>query len=198
MLEKAKKPNNECGKIHKSLLTQVQIIASINNPELISENSATDPSYIDTAIVKDPTFNPKSMFLAERKELDQFEIKRLQSDKPKFSKTLNSEMFSIEIDGEIYKLSNTPETDLSVEVKHLEKRVKMIRADPNALAVTGSSPWPKVYLVSNKTFEEELMMSDEQKSSLEHSLTPNLLRFEKFYLKYWMSRDEFKQQYSHS
>jgi hypothetical protein len=183
LLERCKQVNNECGKTHKSNLIQSQIIASINNPEL--ENADEPSSYIDTAIVKDPEFNPKVMFLAERKEIVEFDIKRVHSDLPNINENINSDHFSIEIDGEIYKLSNARDVDLTVHVDHLPKRIKFIRADPTALHVSGKSSWPKIYLVSSKTFQEEMMLTDEQKNAADYALTPNLLPFEKYYLKFW-------------
>lgn len=179
--------NKECGKVYKSNLIQAQIIARINNPELENpdEPVSSSNSYIDTAIVKDPEFNPKVMFLAERKEIVEFEIKRLHSDVPIMNKNVNSDHFSIDIDGEIYKLANTREADLAVRVMLLPKQVRLIRADPSAMHVSGRSSWPKIFLVSRKTLEEELMLSDEQKNVATNALTPNLLPFEKYFLKYW-------------
>lgn len=176
--------------MHKSNLTQVQIISNINTPDTSNPNDVL-PSYLDTVIVKDPQFNPKDMFLAERKPLSEFTIRRLHSDLPVFNEQVNSERMAIDIDGELYKLINTRPMDLTIRVTHVDKPIRMIRCDPNAARVTAEMPWPKVYLVSNKTFEEEMQLSDEDKQKLEHTLKPNLLPFEKFYLRFWSSREQF-------
>jgi hypothetical protein len=156
------------------------------------ENPQNDPtaSCIDTVIVKDPEFNAKDMFLAEKKQLKEYEIKRLHSDKPQMHKTINSDLFSIEIDGEIYKLINSKEINLTIKVKHLEKHIRMIKCDPNATKIHINN-WPKIYLISKKTFEEEF--STDVNKLRENSLqTPNILPFEKFYLKYWKPQETVK------
>lgn len=189
-MEKSRHENKECGKTYTSNLTQVQIIANINHPDVDNPNDEIPP-YIDTAIVRDPQFNPKVMFLAERKQLSEITIRRIHTDLPVFNEKVNSERMSIDIDGEIYKLVNARDADMRIKITHVDKPVKLIRCDSNAAKVTADTPWPKIYLVSNKTYEEEMVMSDEEKRKLEHTLKPNLLPFEKFYLKFWSSREQF-------
>lgn len=170
-------------------MTQVQIIGNINYPDFDNPNDEIPP-YIDTAIVKDPLFNPKAMFLAESKKLTEFSIRRIHSDLPVFNENVNSERIAIEIDGEIYKLVNARDMNMRVRVSHVEKPIRLVKCDPTAAQVTSYTPWPKIYLVSKKTYEEEMVLSDEDKSKLEYTLVPNMLPFEKFYLKFWTSRQQ--------
>ena len=83
--------------------------------------------YIDTVVVKDPQFNPKDMFLASRKQLKEYELKKLNSgglDK-KYS---SFNYFAIEIDGEIYKLHNSPEDDLHIHVELIENCINLLKS----------------------------------------------------------------------
>lgn len=190
LLDRSKAVNDECGKTFRANLTQVQIISEINEPDFEHmDERADEPSAINTVIVKDPEFNPKQMFLADKKLLKEFEIRKLHSNKPIFNSKVNSDLFSIEIDGEIYKLINTDEIELSVKVKLLEKHIKLIRWNPQ-MALMKVDFWPKIYLISKKTFSENsaAQWTDAMPSGVQAedaSLRPNILPFEKYYLRYW-------------
>ena len=77
LIEKSKSSNDNCNKIFSKELKQVQIISNINEP--YNDPSEEINASIATVIVKDPEFNKKDMFLADKKHLTQFEIKKLHT-----------------------------------------------------------------------------------------------------------------------
>ncbi|CAF0855269.1 unnamed protein product [Brachionus calyciflorus] len=180
LLEKSQNLNPDCNKNLTCEMNQVQVISNINQPDFEDPDFFEQASCIDTVIVKDPELNAKDMFLAQRKDLTEFEIKKIY----KKSATLNSfhHKFSVEIDGEIYKLNNNPENDLHMKVEHLEKCINLIKYDPSSSKIEANY-WPNIYLISQKTFEDNFNLNESQKSKLRDM--PPILPFEKFYLKFW-------------
>lgn len=178
LLQSSRAENPDCNRDLFTELKQVQIISNINQPDFEDPEFYEQPSFIDTVIVKDPEINVKDMFLAQRKNLVEFEIKKIY----KKQANLNSfhHKFSVEIDGEIYKLNNNPENDLHMKVEHLEKAINLIKYDPSSSKIEANF-WPNIYLISQKTFEDNFYDDDQKKSND----MPPILPFEKFYLKFW-------------
>lgn len=165
-------------------LKQVQVISNINEPDFDDPNSFNQSTCIDTAIVKDPELNAKDMFLAQRKCLKEFEIKKIY----KKNSNINSfhHKFSVEIDGEIYKLNNNPENDLHMKVEHMEKCINIIKYDPNSSKIKANY-WPNIYLITPRTFEDEYYAQNPTAQRGPLADMPPILPFEKFYLKFWTS-----------
>lgn len=153
--------------------------------ELINQ----EPSYLDTVIVKDPEFNAKEMHLADKKLLRELRIRKYNDHTgEKWSKSFNSNRFAIEIDGEVYKLNNKTENDLILSIKHVEKRLNLIKMDPYKNEKIEVNYWPNIYLISKQTFDRVLKGKNKSEQPKEELEMPSILPFEKFYLKYWMPR----------
>jgi len=69
LIEKSQTINEKCDKLFETNLIQSEVISNINEPEFRNEVNG-----IQTVIVKDPEFNPKDMFLADKKSLNEFEL----------------------------------------------------------------------------------------------------------------------------
>lgn len=181
LIEKASINNDDCNKMHKTFLTQVQLISNINDPydaesKHVEINNET--SSIDTVIVKDPEFNAKDMFLAQKKELKEFELKKLGStgldkDNPALG------FFAIEIDGEIYKLNNKPENHLSINVEVIENCINLLKFDEELSNSIKASPLPNIFNLSKRTLNEVFFGPSPDTNEM-----PPILPFEKLYLKY--------------
>lgn len=178
LLELYKIQNPDCNKNILCELRQCQIISSINQPDFEDPEFFEKSSSIDTVIVKDPEMNPNDMFLAQRKALSEFEVKKIYKKTGKVKSFLIHHKLPIEIDGEIYKLNNNPENDLHMKVEHLEKCINLIKYDPESSKIEANY-WPNVYLISRKTFEDAFY---DKKDKID---LPDILPFEKYYLKYW-------------
>ena len=183
LIEKSKKINENCNKIFTNELKQVQIISNINEP-YIDPNDEVNSS-IATVIVKDPEFNRKDMFLANKKYLTEFEIKKLASPTSLDKKHSTENYFAIEIDGEIYKLNNRPENDLSIKVELIENCINLLQFDQALSDSIKSNYLAKIFSLSPSTLNKEFFavsVKDSEKSNIE---MPPILPFEKFYLDYW-------------
>ena len=183
LIAKSDNQNPDCDKEHKTLLTQVQIYSNINNPlEDLTDLSACN-KHIDTVIVKDPEFNPKDMFLANKKYLKEFELKKFgtisrDADKASFN------YFAIEIDGEIYKLNNKPEENLKIHVELVENCINLVKFDSELSNSVKATYLQKIYLLSRRTLEEYFLNKKTLDKS-DNKEMPPILPFEKFYLNYW-------------
>jgi diacylglycerol kinase family enzyme len=182
LIEKSQRINEDCNKTYEAKLTQTHLIARINESSEYSkeeqaayEEGKSEKSYIDVAIVKDPEFNIKDMFLAQRKEFKEFQVRKLQnSAESKFAQKRENE-FRIEIDGEIYKLGNT-NNDLTIRVEHLEKCINFLRPDPNLCNNIKINSESKIYL-------KNMRLEMEKKSK--NVDFPSIRPFENLYLSYW-------------
>jgi hypothetical protein len=128
-IEKSKRANKDCEKIYTSNLLQVQLYANINEQE--------DEPYIDTVIVKDPKFNFDEMFLAKNRNLKEFQIRR--TNVKELDKNQESvQRMAIEIDGEIYKLNNSKENELSLKVELVENCLNIFYLNRETLLESNS------------------------------------------------------------
>jgi hypothetical protein len=164
LIELSKYKNENCDKQYNIILNQSQLISTINLPNFedsFNNNLKDDTSFIDTVIVKDPEFNEKQMNLADRKELKEFMIRKLKSNRIKENSNdrEGNDLFSISIDGEIYKLTNNSELNLNISVKHLEKYINLIKLDLNSANIV-INPWPRIYQLSDKTLNEHVYNND--------------------------------------
>jgi hypothetical protein len=192
-LKKAKILNPNCDRELTANLTQVQIIANINDQDFADNMNENEPSYVDTVIVKDPEFNTKEMHLADKKLLREFRIRKFNEETKQWSTSFNTNRFAIEIDGEVYKLNNKPENDLIMKIAHLEKCINVIRLNPSTSPQIKVNYWPNVYLMSKQAFEN--FFKGQQKSNGKAAASeeqpvemPAILPFEQWYLKFWMPK----------
>jgi hypothetical protein len=180
LIEKSKKTNENCNKAFTNELKQVQIISNINEPCLDAKEEIN--SSIATVIVKDPEFNKKDMFLANKKHLTEFEIKKLVSPTSFDRKHSTENYFALEIDGEIYKLNNKPENDLSIKVELIENCINLLQFDQALSDSIKPNYLPKIFSLSERTLKENFYdKNDGQTRTIE---MPPLLPFEKFYFDY--------------
>jgi len=175
LIEKSQTINEKCDKLFETNLIQSEVISNINEPEFRNEVNG-----IQTVIVKDPEFNPKDMFLADKKSLNEFELvkKNLNEKKIKF-KHLEDNMenvFCLEIDGETYKLNNLPESNLKVHVKHIEKCINLIAHDPALTSKIKANYMPRIYF----SLKDEIKPTDND--------MPTIRPFESLHQKYWTHR----------
>jgi hypothetical protein len=189
-LRKCRIINPNCDRELTTNLTQVQIIANINDQDFADDADVNEPSYIDTVIVKDPEFNAKEMHLADKKLLREFRIRKYNDETKKWSESFNANRFAIEIDGEVYKLNNKPENDLVMKIAHIEKCINMYRLNAGTSPEIKVNYWPSVYLMSKQAFEnffkgEKRPESAKNNGELE---MPAILPFEQWYLKFWMPK----------
>lgn len=180
LIEFADNKNIDCDKIQQTSLKQVQIYSSINNPN--EDEYQENHKHIDTVVVKDPEFNQKDMFLASRKYLKEFELKKNSNLVDKEKKGFN--YFAIEIDGELYKLHNLPEDDLKIHVELVENCINLIKFDSELSHSVKSTYLQKIYLLSRRTLEEYFLKKKTLDKS-DNKEMPPVLPFEKFYLNYW-------------
>jgi diacylglycerol kinase family enzyme len=182
LIEKSKQINENCNKVYEATLMQTHLIARVNESSEYSkeeqasfEEGKSEKSYIDVAIVKDPEYNLKDMFLAERKEYKEFQVRKLtNATEKKFPEERENE-FRIEIDGEIYKLDNK-HNDLAIRIEHLEKCINFLRPDPNLCKNIKSNSESKLYL--------KKMRLEMEKNSKNINF-PTIRPFENLYLSYW-------------
>ena len=186
LIEKSKLVNADCNQVHEANLVQTQLIANINEPDPDAAASVSadsiydsgDESGIATVLVRDPDFNAKAMFLADKRYLKEFEIRKLPSP-AKFVEKGQTESFAIDIDGEIYKLDNRPETKLSIQVEYLEKCIHLLTHDPKQTLKINSNREANLYLWrrnnKDRHHNTHLGMDD----------LPKLQPFERLYLDYW-------------
>lgn len=171
LIEKSKQTNEKCGKLFETNIIQTELIANINEPPIDS----TKPEGINTALVKDPEYNAKKMFLAEKKLLSEFDLKKMNLNEKNIKfKDLEDNIdnvMCVEIDGEIFKLNNLPESNLKVRVEHMEKCFNMLAYDPD-LENIKPNPEAKLYLLKDKNMKTQEDM-------------PLVRPFEKFYFNYW-------------
>ena len=179
-IEKSKKANENCNKMFTSELKQVQIISNINEP--YTDASDEINSSIATVIVKDPEFNKKDMFLANKKHLTEFEIKKLNSSSTLDKEHSTQNYLALEIDGEIYKLNNKPENNLSIKVELIENCIHLIKFDQELSDSIKVNPLPKIFSLSKRTLNEYYFNKTSDESSVE---MPPILPFEHFYLNFW-------------
>ena len=176
MIEKSKIKNENCGKLYETNLIQSEVISNINQPEFRTDSLVG----IQSVIVKDPEFNPKDIFLADKKSLNEFELvkKNLNEKKFNFKRPEDNmeNIFCLEIDGETYKLNNLPENNLKVHVKHMEKCLNLIVHDPVLTSNIKANYMPKIYYSLN----------DEIKST--NNDMPSIRPFESLYQKYWTNK----------
>ena len=173
LIEKSKSLNDKCGKLFETEIIQTELISNINEPPIDSSK----PLGIDTVLVRDPEYNAKKMFLAEKKLLSEFELKKrnLNEKKIRFKDledNINNVM-CVEIDGEIFKLNNLPEANLKLTVKHLDKCFNMLAYDPT-LAQIKPNEEAKLYL-----------LNEEKKNNNYVDAMPFIRPFEKLYYNYW-------------
>ena len=193
--QKSNITNPNCDKELTINLTQVQIVANINNWEFDDENMpvsiiADEPTYIDTVIVKDPDFNPKEMHLANKKLLTEFIVRKYNNESVFLNERFNANRFAIEIDGEIYKLNNKSENDLIVKIKHIEKCFNLIKSDPSTASKIEVNYWPNIYMLSKQAFMKFQGKNQDEIKNNDGIEMPTILPFERWYLKYWMPRNE--------
>ena len=179
LIEKSKLSNENCGKIFSNELKHVQIISNINEP--YNDPSQEINSSIATVIVKDPEVNAKDMFLANKKHLTQFEIKKLHSPTCRDKEHATENYLALDIDGEIYKLDNKEANDLTVNVEIVENCIQLLKFDQELSDSIKANPLPKVFGLSQRTLNEYFFA----KKSDESKQMPAILPFEKFYLNYW-------------
>lgn len=187
LIAKSKLVNTDCNQTHEANLIQTQLIANINepdpeapapSPETIYESN--DESGIATVLVRDPEFNVKSMFLADKRYLKEFEIKKLASP-AKFIEENAIDQFALDVDGEIYKLDNRPETDLSVRVEYLEKCINLLTHDPKTSQAIKSNREANLYLWKRANKDR----GHHEGGPLDVDSLPKLQPFERLYLDYW-------------
>ena len=185
LIAKSKLVNTDCNRAHEANLIQTQLIANINepdpdapapSPDAIPESG--DESGIATVLVRDPEFNVKSMFLADKRYLKEFEIKKLPSP-AKFIEENEIDQFSIDVDGEIYKLDNRAETNLSVRVEYLEKCINLLTHDPKISQSINSNREANLYLWKRANKDRH------HQTPLDADSLPKLQPFERLYLDYW-------------
>jgi hypothetical protein len=182
LIEKSKKTNENCNKVFTNELKQVQVISNINEPYIDSSNEIN--SSIATVIVKDPEFNRKDMFLANKKHLTEFEIKKLVSPTSLDKNHSTENYFAIEIDGEIYKLNNKPDNDLSIRVEFIENCINLLQFDQELSDSIKINYLQKIFSLSQRTLNEAFYGKPGSKN--ENSIEmPPILPFEKLYLDYW-------------
>jgi hypothetical protein len=179
LIEKSKETNEMCGKTFSNDLKQVQIISNINEPYYDSKDDINTCS-IGTVIVKDPLHNSKDMFLAKKKHLTQFEIKKMTNLSSRDKDYSTEDYFALEIDGEIYKLNNKPGNDLKVNVELIENCINILQFDEDLSNSIKANAIPKIFLLSSRTLNEYFFQNS--KSVLK---MPPILPFEHFYLNYW-------------
>ncbi len=182
LIEKSKKTNESCNKVFTNELKQVQVISNINEPYVDSSDEIN--SSIATVIVKDPEFNRKDMFLANKKHLTEFEIKKLVSPTSLDKIHSTENYFAIEIDGEIYKLNNKPDNDLSIRVEFIENCINLLQFNQELSDSIKINYLPKIFSLSQRTLNEAFYGKRDNKN--ENSIEmPPILPFEKLYLDYW-------------
>lgn len=176
LIEKSKIKNENCGKLYETNLIQSEVISNINQPEFRTDSLVG----IQSVIVKDPEFNPKDMFLADKKSLNEFELVKNNLNEKKFNfkrpEDNMENIFCLEIDGETYKLNNLPENNLKVHVKHMEKCLNLIVHDPVLTSNIKANYMPKIYY----------SLKDEIKST--NNDMPSIRPFESLYQKYWTNK----------
>jgi len=175
LIQRSKLKNEKCNKIFTANLVQSEIIANINEPW---QETNTESRGIQTVVVRDPEFNQKKMFLAEKKFLNEFEIvkENLNEKNIKFKNPESNldNVFCIELDGETYKLDNFPATNLKIRVEHLENRFNLLVHDEEMSKNIQPSFWSHVY----NTFRSEVKNDSNNEM-------PLIKPFENLYLKYW-------------
>ncbi len=153
----AEKENSQnSGKLFETKLIQSQIEMNINSCPILENNQENDePSAIDNVVVKDVKYNFDDMFLAQRRSLDKFELKKTNANEKniKFKKPEDNmeNFFCVEIDGEIYKLDNRKGHELKICVEHMEKAIKLLRHDPELSKSIQVNYWPRVYMNKKHT-----------------------------------------------
>ena len=184
LIAKSKLVNADCNQAHEANLVQTQLIANINEPDpealapTTLDTEGNDESGIATVLVRDPEFNVKSMFLADKRYLKEFEIKKLPSP-AKFIDENQIDQFALDIDGEIYKLDNRPETNLSVRVEYLEKCINLLTHDPKISHSIKSNREANLYLWKRANRDRG------HQAQLDTDRLPKLQPFERLYLDYW-------------
>ena len=192
LIDKSRRANKDCGKSFNSKLVQAQLEADINveagKPDELDQLPATS---IETVVVKDPAFNINDMFLAHKKELNEFELKKLNMNEKRFRfkepKDNLENFLCLEIDGEVYKLNNRPETHLGVRVEHLEKNIKLLKHNPKLSQSIQVNYWPRVYLTKKNSVNAAVSAG-----------MPPIKPFEQFYIDFCQMdslKSKFKQYF---
>lgn len=177
LIEKSTTQNKDCGRLYKTKLIQSQIEANINEDPILENNKPNlEPSSIATVIAKDVQFNYDDMFLAQKRQIQEFELKKSNTNARglKFNKPEDNmeNRFCVEIDGEVYKLNNEPGHELTMRVEHMEKSIRLLKFDQEYSKSIQVNYWPRIYL--NKEHTGEM---------------PAVRPFENFYIE-WSKKDD--------
>lgn len=176
-IKKSEIENPNCNRLFQTKLIQSQIEANINRDQILENNEPNlAPSSIDTVVVKDPKFNFDDMFLAQKRELQEFELKKSNVNEKniKFKKPEDNmeNYFCVEVDGEVYKLNNQPGHEVKIRVEHMEKAIQLLKHDPEMSKGVQVNYWPRIYM--NKTHEGDM---------------PVIRPFENFYIEFSKRED---------
>ena len=176
LIEKSKTKNEKCDKLTKSNLIQTQVYARVND----AGDTGSEPSAIECVLVKDENYNVKSMFLADKKLVKEFQIVKLnKNERSIYFKRAEENLenfFCVQIDGEIYKLDNFNENNLKIQVKHVEKCFRLLKHDPNYSLNIKPNDTMNVYSLIGKNSIVDNAREDDM---------PKIKPFEKYYLKFW-------------
>jgi len=188
-IQKAGETNNDCNKIHATQLKQVQLVANINYPAQNEQEENLDlgGEGIETVIVKDPKFNYDDMFLADKKNLAEFEIKKMPNLGPDVDRNpaANLNRLALEIDGEIYRLDNHIDEDLSIRVEQVNQCIHLLKLDTQLASSIEPNYLPKIVHLTKRSLEEFFYGKKVETADKEEC--PPMLPFEKYYLKFWAS-----------
>ncbi len=158
LINKSKEVNQNCGRFFQTKLVQSQIEMNINAFPILENNQVNmEPSGIDNVVVKDVKYNFDDMFLAQRRSLDKFELKKTNANERniRFKRPEDNmeNFFCVEIDGEIYKLDNRKGHELKISVEHMEKAIQLLKHDPELSKSIQVSYWPRIYMNREHTGE---------------------------------------------